>query len=109
VRRRGPRGLASALHAELPRLRPATTLARVQEVWPGVAGPALSDEATPVAERAGTVTLSCKSAVWAQEPELLAGDLLPLLNRALGSDASGSPVARLRFVASARSGPARRV
>ena len=83
MRRRAPRPLAAALEGVLERAEPATTLARVQRVWPRVAGSALADSARPVAERDGVVTVACESAVWANELQLLAGELLPRLNAAL--------------------------
>jgi len=98
MRRLAPRPLDAALAGALPGLRPATTLARVQEAWPAVAGEAVGAEAEPVSERAGTVTIRCRSSVWAQELQLLSGDLLARLNAALDR-ADGHPsVTALRFV-----------
>jgi predicted nucleic acid-binding Zn ribbon protein len=74
-------------------VQPATALARVQAAWPEVAGPALADAATPVSERDGVVTFACRSAVWAQELELMAPDLQARLEAALGGGAARS----LRF------------
>jgi predicted nucleic acid-binding Zn ribbon protein len=34
-------------------------------------------EAEPLSERAGTLTVTCRSAVWASELQLLAPDLWP--------------------------------
>jgi predicted nucleic acid-binding Zn ribbon protein len=65
----------------------------VQEVWAEIAGLA-AKEATPVSERAGTVTFACRSSVWAGELTLMAADLRGRLNAAL----EGDPVADLRFV-----------
>jgi hypothetical protein len=98
VRRLAPRPLSAALERLTPALAPATTLARVQAVWPEVAGPAMRAEAEPVSERAGTLTFECRSAVWAQELDLLSGDLAARLNEALG----GASVSRLRFVSGGR-------
>lgn len=84
MRRAGPRPLSKALGEVAAQAAPATVLARVQVEWPEVAGPAISAEATPVAERGGTLTIGCRSAVWANELELLAPDLLRRLNEALG-------------------------
>jgi predicted nucleic acid-binding Zn ribbon protein len=67
------------------RLAPATLLADVQFVWERAAGPAVAREATPVSERAGTVTLLCSSAVWMQEIDLMGPVLVDALNEALGS------------------------
>jgi len=93
VRRIAPRTIASALEGAVAGARPATLLAAVQSAWPGVAGPALAAAAEPASEREGTVTVVCESAVWAQELELLASDLLPRLNEALPA----GRVDRLRF------------
>jgi predicted nucleic acid-binding Zn ribbon protein len=100
VRRRAPRPLAIALAELADELAPATTLAAVQRAWPGVAGEAIAREAEPVAEREGVVTIACASSVWAQEIELLAGDLVPRLNEALGETGGGAPVRSLRVRAS---------
>ncbi|MDP8943292.1 MAG: DUF721 domain-containing protein, partial [Actinomycetota bacterium] len=79
--------------------------ARVQTCWADVAGPAVGAEAEPVAERGGVVTVSCRSAVWAQELALVSDDLLARLNRALDPDGTRPPVAALRFTAARRAGP----
>lgn len=85
--RPAPRPLASALDALTASLAPASTLARVQEVWGAVTGPAIASSARPTAEREGVLTVTCTAAVWAQELDLMAGDLIPRLNAALGTDA----------------------
>jgi predicted nucleic acid-binding Zn ribbon protein len=85
-------------------LAPATTLARIQEVWPSVAG-AAAREATPVSERSGTVTFACRSSVWAGELSLMSRDLRARINEALGASADDGPAVELRFVTEAsRSG-----
>ena len=94
MRRLAPRPLGRALDAALPGARPAGLLAEVQSVWPDIAGAALAGAASPVSERAGTVTVECESAVWAQELELLGGDLA----RRLDEVVSGGRVERLRFI-----------
>lgn len=104
MRRLAPRPLDSALEDVVAGLRPATTLARVQEAWPRAVGPALSAEAEPVSERAGTVTVSCGSAVWAHELQLLSADLLARLNAALGDADEEPTVESLRFVATGGGG-----
>ena len=93
MRRLAPRPLSAALDPLRRELAPATTLARVQEVWPQIAG-AAAREATPVSERGGTVTFACRSSVWAGELTLMSGELKDRLNAAL----EGAPVADLRFV-----------
>lgn len=98
MRRPGPRPLALALEAVAAAHAPQTLLARVQSAWPAAAGPAVAAEAEPVSERAGVVTFACSSAVWAQELELLSGELLAGLRRALGEDsAAAAALAGLRF------------
>jgi predicted nucleic acid-binding Zn ribbon protein len=93
VRRLDPRPLSEALEPLRRQLAPATTLARVQEAWPSVAG-AAAREATPVSERAGTVTFACRSSVWAGELALMTAELRERLNASL----EGDPVKDLRFV-----------
>jgi predicted nucleic acid-binding Zn ribbon protein len=90
VRRRAPRPLAVAVGSVVESLAPATTLARVQSAWAGAAGEAIAAEATPVSERDGVLHLRCRSAVWAQEVELLAPDLVERLNAALGGPEIGA-------------------
>ena len=98
--RRSPVPLAGAVTALAERLQPQTTLSSVPRVWPEVAGEAVAAEAQPVSERAGTVTIACRSAVWAQELTLLAPDLVRRLNEALGTPR----VSDLRCTAAPRRG-----
>lgn len=95
MRRAGPRPLAWALEGVTATLAPATALARIQACWSDVVGPGVAEESRPVAEHGGVVTVACRSAVWAQELELLGPELGARLNAALGTD--GAPVASLRF------------
>ena len=105
MRRPGPRPLAVALATVTRELEPKTPLARVQRAWRETAGATVVEEAEPVSERAGLVTVACRSAVWAQELSLLAPDLQQRLNEALGAPA-GSPVVReLKFVVRTSGGP----
>jgi predicted nucleic acid-binding Zn ribbon protein len=94
MRRRAPRPLRLALERATGAVAPAGLLAAVQAVWPEVAGAAVAEEAAPVSEREGVVTVACRSAVWAQELELLGRDLEERLNARLGP---GERVAGLRF------------
>ncbi len=95
MRRRAPRHLSEALRGIAGESAPATVLARVQGCWGDVVGKAVAAEAQPVAERAGTLTVACRSGTWANELELLAPELLEQLNSALGG-AGGAPLKRLR-------------
>ena len=96
MRRLAPRPIGRALDRVLAGARPAGLLAEVQSAWPAVAGAALAAAASPVSERGGTVTVEYESAVWAQELELLGGDLAGRLDEAV----SGGRVDRLRFIVS---------
>jgi predicted nucleic acid-binding Zn ribbon protein len=74
----------------------------VQSVWAPVAGSLLAGQAQPVAERDGVVVVSCRSATWAQELDLLQSELFPRLARALadlGPTAPVQPLRGLRFTA----------
>ena len=98
MRRRSPRTLAPALGDLRDRIAPRTLLAEVQGAWPSAVGEAIAREARPVGEREGVVELACASAVWAQELDLMALDLVARINIALGRDA----VRGLRCVVGAR-------
>jgi predicted nucleic acid-binding Zn ribbon protein len=97
VRRTAPRPVGFALADVTKQLEPLTLIARVQRVWPDVAGELVAQEARPVAESAGTVRVACRSAVWAQELEMLAPDLQKRLNDALGASAELPFIKALKF------------
>jgi predicted nucleic acid-binding Zn ribbon protein len=82
--RAAPRMLSSALQNFTAAIAPATTLARVQGVWAATAGDAIAAAARPTAERDGVLTVTCSAAVWAQELDLMASELIPRINAALG-------------------------
>ncbi len=82
-----PRRLSVALDGLTAAIAPASTLARVQEVWERAVGPAIAACARPTAERNGVLTVICESAVWAQELDLMACGLIGSLNAALGAEA----------------------
>ena len=88
MRRSAPRPVAAALARLREDAQPTTMLARVQACWPEAVGAAIAAEAEPVGERDGTLTVACRSAVWAQELELLGQDVLSALNAALGAPGS---------------------
>jgi predicted nucleic acid-binding Zn ribbon protein len=87
VRRRDPRPLSHAIAALADRLAPQTTLAEVQRVWPAAVGEAIAAQAAPTGERDGLLTVTCSSAVWAQELDLMGPELVGRINAALGVDA----------------------
>jgi predicted nucleic acid-binding Zn ribbon protein len=83
MRRRAPEPFADALRDAVAGAAPDTLLARVQAVWPEVAGTAIAAETSAASEREGTVTIECSGAVWAQELTLLGADLVARLNARL--------------------------
>jgi predicted nucleic acid-binding Zn ribbon protein len=83
MRRAAPRPIAAALEPFTAGLAPATLLAEVQRCWETAAG-AFAGHGSPVAERAGVVTVACDSAVWAQELDLLSEHVVARLNAELG-------------------------
>jgi predicted nucleic acid-binding Zn ribbon protein len=78
--------MSTAISELTASLAPATTLARVQEVWEAAAGAVIAAVARPVSERAGTVTIACEAAVWAQELELMGTELIKRINAELGQE-----------------------
>jgi predicted nucleic acid-binding Zn ribbon protein len=92
--RRSPRPLAVAVEEIQSGLSPETRLAESQAVWRGAVGDAIADQARPVSERGGVLTIACSASVWAQELDLMAGSIIERLNRALG----GSEITRIRCV-----------
>jgi predicted nucleic acid-binding Zn ribbon protein len=93
MRRRAPERFADVLRDAVAKAAPDTLLARVQAVWPEVAGAAIAAETAPSSEREGVVTVDCSGAVWAQELTLLEPELVGGLNRHL----EGLQVRSLRF------------
>jgi predicted nucleic acid-binding Zn ribbon protein len=86
VSRRRPRPAGEAVSRFVEGLAPQTTLGAVQRVWPQAAGPVIAEQATPTGEAGGVLTLTCTSASWAQELDLMAPDLIGRLNAALGDE-----------------------
>ena len=87
TRRRAPRQASTALRAARDRVAPRTGLAAVQAAWMEALGERLATVATPVSERAGTLTVECTDAVWAQELDLMQEQLLRRLREELGEAA----------------------
>jgi predicted nucleic acid-binding Zn ribbon protein len=86
VRRRSPRPLTEALDRLATTVAPQTPLARIQAVWPESVGPAVAENAEPLRERAGVLTVYCRQSVWAQEIALMGVELTARINAALGDD-----------------------
>jgi len=91
--RRAPRQAGGAVARLVEGLAPASGLAALQRAWPETVGEVIAAQAHPSAERAGVVTVTCSSSVWAQELTLMGPDLTARLNAALGGD----PVREFRF------------
>ncbi len=94
TRRGQPRSLGSAVRIVREQAEPATPLAAAQVAWPQAVGDRIAAQAEPVRERDGVLTVSCETATWAQELDLLQDELLERLNVALAE----APLERLRFV-----------
>jgi predicted nucleic acid-binding Zn ribbon protein len=97
----GPRSLAAALESVRSEVAPLTLLAAVQEAWPGVAGALAASQGDPVSERAGVVTVACRSSTWAQELDLMSPVLVEKLSAALAGGPFEEALSGLRFTADA--------
>lgn len=84
--RRAPRNAAGSIRELADRLAPATGLAQIQRHWQAAVGDAIAAQATPTGEAAGVLTVTCSSAVWAQEIDLMSVSLIASLNGALGEE-----------------------
>jgi predicted nucleic acid-binding Zn ribbon protein len=87
TRRRAPRQAGEAFRVVRDQLAPKTGLAAVQAAWTAALGERLAEVATPVSERAGTLTVECSDGVWAQELDLMQEQLLQRLREELGERA----------------------
>ena len=86
MRRTQPRPLSHAISALADRLAPQTPLAEIQRVWVDAVGEVVAAQAEPTGERDGVLTVTCSSAVWAQELDLMGPDLVARINVALGAE-----------------------
>jgi predicted nucleic acid-binding Zn ribbon protein len=93
-RRRAPRAIGEALRGAVESVEPATPLAAVQSAWAEAVGERIAAAASPVSERDGTITVACESATWAQELDLLEGQIASKLRARLPP---GAAFERLRF------------
>jgi predicted nucleic acid-binding Zn ribbon protein len=87
TRRRAPRQAGEAFRVARDRVAPKTALGAVQAAWTTALGERLASVATPVSERAGTLTVECVDGVWAQELDLMQEQLLGRLREELGERA----------------------
>jgi predicted nucleic acid-binding Zn ribbon protein len=84
--RRQLQPLGAGMRSFVEGLAPATGLAAIQAVWVRAVGEGVASHATPTAERAGVVTVTCEAAVWAQELDLMGPELVSRINAALGAE-----------------------
>lgn len=94
-RRSSPRTLADAMHELIERAQPPSGLGAVQRIWREAVGEVIAQEAKPSAERDGVLTVSCRSAAWASDLDLLSPELIEKLNSRLGE----GRIVRLRCIA----------
>ena len=87
TRRRAPRPASGALRSALERAAPRTPLAAVQAAWPQAVGERVAAVSRPVSEVSGAVLVECEDSVWAEELNLMQGQLLARLREALGDSA----------------------
>src|SRR4051794_21575097 len=98
MRRRTPQRAGPAIRTAMAPMAPQTPLAAGQTVWPEAVGANVAERTQVVAEREGVITVSCDSAAWAQELDLMHDEVMGRLNSALGEAGSGEPAVRgLRF------------
>ena len=88
LRLSGPCGRLCAYTSATPMATPTPTTA-------------IAREASPIAERDGVVTVACRSATWAQELDLLSGQILARIRAEL---ADGGALEGLRFTSSGEPG-----
>lgn len=74
-------------------MAPETPLAAIQMIWDEVVGERIAAVTEVQEEREGVVTVTCSSAVWAEELELMA----PRITAGLRDRLDGSNPRQLRF------------
>ena len=94
MRKASPHAIGSTIRALRDQAQPATLLAAVQASWRAAVGDHIAEQAWPVRDRDGVITVECRAATWAQELDLLQDDLLERLNSQLGE----TRVSRLRMI-----------
>ena len=93
TRRRDPLPISDILGDFTAAAQPAGLLAQIQSAWPTAAGAMVSKWATPISERAGTVTFECSDSVVAHELEMMKPQLL----EKLAAELPGAAPSDLRF------------
>jgi predicted nucleic acid-binding Zn ribbon protein len=85
--------MAAILRDAVAEAAPDTLLARVQALWPQVAGAPIAAHTAPLREREGTVWIGCSDSIHSYELGLMEADLVGALNARL----QGVQVRSLRF------------
>jgi predicted nucleic acid-binding Zn ribbon protein len=96
--RRSPRPVALALEEVQVELAPDTMLAEAQAAWRASVGDAIAEQARPISERGGVLTIACSASVWAQELDLMAPAIIERLNGAVGGSRGRAQITRIRCV-----------
>ncbi len=82
--RRRPRPISEALGQVQGSLTPPSTLAAIQADWTDLVGGPVAAVTRPASERAGTLSIHCSDAVWAEELSMMKEGLLERLRERLG-------------------------
>ena len=90
TRRRAPREAGEAFRVARDIVAPKTGLASVQAGWSQAVGEQIAEVAQPISERAGTLTVECTNAMWAQELDLMQGAAVGAAARGPGGEGPGS-------------------
>ena len=96
--RRSPRPVTLALEEIQAELAPETVLAEAQAAWGAAVGEAIAEQAQPVSERGGVLTIACSASVWAQELDLMSESIIERLNGTLGAPGEPARITRIRCV-----------
>jgi predicted nucleic acid-binding Zn ribbon protein len=94
MRKASPHALGETIRQLRDQAQPATLLAAVQASWRTAVGDHIAEQAWPVRDRDGVITVECRAATWAQELDLLQDELVERVNSQLGE----ARVSRLRMI-----------
>lgn len=95
MRRSRPRRAAEVLEPVAAASAPRTQLGAIQAVWTDAVGEGIASAARPISFGGGELTVSCESATWAQELDLLSPKLMDALSERLAAE---QMPARIKFV-----------
>lgn len=95
MRRSRPRRAAEALEPVAAASAPRTQLGAIQAVWTDAVGEGIAAAARPTSFSGDELTVSCESATWAQELDLLSAKLMDALSKRLAGE---QMPARIKFI-----------